>query len=89
VLRNVTNAEVQYYAQHGHYGATFAEVGSAEPDASGGYVFKIETSPAGYVIHADPVESGTPGSRHFYTDQAGVIRQSAGDPANASSPEVP
>lgn len=42
----------------------------------------------GYVIHADPVQQGTTGERHFFTDQSGVIRVETGRPANAHSPPI-
>jgi len=41
---------------------------------------------SGYSITADPIEPNQSGRRHFYTDQTGMIRASAGDePATADS----
>ena len=50
-----------------------------------GYIFTYRATPAdvsrdggGYAVYADPGEPGTSGSRHFSTDQTGVIRTSGG-----------
>lgn len=61
------------------HGYTFAyqRVGSGAIGAGGGYV-----------IHADPVQPGTTGERHFFTDQSGVVRAETGRRANAHSPPI-
>ncbi len=41
-----------------------------------------------YTIHADPVEEGTTGQMHFFTDQSGVIRSEREKPANKESPPL-
>lgn len=51
-----------------------------------GYLFSYRTTPAGYMVNADPVTSGTTGQRHFFTDQTGVIRAKPDGPANENSP---
>ena len=43
---------------------------------------------ASYTIAADPITDNTTGSRHFFTDESGVIRTSSGEPANADSPPL-
>jgi len=49
----------------------------------------VEPDPDGhvtkYVLAADPVTPGTPGVRHFFTDQSGVIRYSAMGGADVNS----
>jgi len=88
-LKTIASAEVQYYSQTGHYGGRFAELGIAEPDPDGGYVYRMAMSPAGFEAHANPVEFGKTGSRCFYADQSLVIRQSTTkDSAGPNSPAV-
>jgi len=60
-----------------------------------GYVFfystvRVKTSaiPLSYTINGDPAAAGTTGTRHFYTDQTGIIRFKTGGPADAHSPPV-
>ncbi len=57
-----------------------------------GYVFfysavRLKTSaiPLGYTINGDPAAAGTTDTRHFYTDQTGIIRFKIGGPADAHS----
>jgi len=40
---------------------------------------------SGYIINADPADPTQSGAMHFYTDQTGIIRYSADQPATASS----
>ncbi|MGB9605485.1 MAG: prepilin-type N-terminal cleavage/methylation domain-containing protein [Bryobacteraceae bacterium] len=55
----------------------------------GGYRFTLQATPSGYVIHAEPLQFNTSGSRTFYSDQTLVIRNNFGpEPATASSPEI-
>jgi len=42
----------------------------------------------GYTITADPVQPGSRGQRHFFTDQTGVIRLEIGRDATAESPPL-
>jgi type IV pilus assembly protein PilA len=53
---------------------------TAEPDADG-HVMK-------YVLSADPVAPGTSGTRHFFTDESGVIRYSMRGGADVNSPPL-
>jgi hypothetical protein len=88
-LKAIGAAEVTYYAQFGHFGGTFGELNIPVPEGSSGYAYKIEASPAGFAVHANPTEFGKTGARCFYTDKTMVIRQSTTqDPADAGSPEV-
>jgi len=41
-----------------------------------------------YTINADPLTRGTTGQRSFYTDQSGVIRFNATQPAAATDPPI-
>ncbi|MCL6565346.1 MAG: prepilin-type N-terminal cleavage/methylation domain-containing protein [Acidobacteriia bacterium] len=41
-----------------------------------------------YTINADPITPGTTGTRHFFTDQSGVIRQSLTGAADQTSPPI-
>ncbi len=57
-----------------------------------GYRFFYSPGPAdnlghvvSYTITADPITEDTTGTRHFFTDESGVIRTSRGAPATADS----
>jgi type IV pilus assembly protein PilA len=41
-----------------------------------------------YAISADPVQPGTTGTRHFYTDETGIIRYETNNGATATSPPL-
>jgi prepilin-type N-terminal cleavage/methylation domain-containing protein len=41
-----------------------------------------------YTLNADPTTVGVTGSRHFYTDQTGVLRQNTAGTANALDPPI-
>lgn len=60
-----------------------------------GYRFFYSPGPAdnlghvvSYTITADPITDDTTGTRHFFTDESGVIRTSRGAPATADSPPL-
>jgi type IV pilus assembly protein PilA len=60
-----------------------------------GYRFLYSPGPAdnlghvvSYSITADPITENTTGSRHFFTDESGVIRMSRGEPATADSAPI-
>jgi type IV pilus assembly protein PilA len=48
---------------------------------SGGYALA-------YTIQADPATDNSPGERHFFTDQTGIIRMEPDKPADINSPLV-
>jgi len=57
-----------------------------------GYTFHYSPAPPddrgaimNFAITADPLNEGTNGVRHFYTDQTGVIRWNSAGPADANS----
>lgn len=54
-----------------------------------GYVFSYEKrGDQHYVLNADPLQAGTTGMRHFYTDESAVIRAETGGPATGESPPL-
>jgi type IV pilus assembly protein PilA len=60
-----------------------------------GYSFTYLTpgvGPAGttdsYTLNADPVSPGVTGTRHFYTDQSGVVHQNLTAPATPTDPPI-
>src|SRR5579864_786808 len=88
-LKTISAAEIQYYSQFGRFAGSFGELNIPQPEPSAGYVYKIDVSPAGYAVHANPIEFAKTASRCFYTDKTLVIHQSTTpEPANADSPEV-
>lgn len=61
-----------------------------------GYRFRYEPvdsdgdgTPDGFRIFADPAEPGRSGSRWFFVDATGLIRESREGPATPSSPPIP
>ena len=62
--------------------------------AKSGYTYTYAPGPAlngvisTYTINADPIQPGKTGTRFFYTDQSGVIRQNFGGRATNSSPSI-
>jgi len=65
----------------------------AAPDATkSGYRFFYSPGPADnlgrYTITADPLTDDTTGTRHFFTDESGVIRASKGVAATVESPAL-
>ena len=86
-------------ANLGHGAQQNANTADLIPDvlASGqksGYRFTYEPGPSqdreilSYEIHADPVNSGATGMRHFFVDQTGVIRVRSDGEATADSPPL-
>jgi type IV pilus assembly protein PilA len=77
-------------------GANLVGAVLAAPDATkSGYRFFYSPGPAdnlghlvSYTITADPITDDTTGTRHFFTDESGVIRTSRGAPATADSPPL-
>jgi type IV pilus assembly protein PilA len=59
-----------------------------------GYGFTYEPGPEEngmvrtYTLHADPINPGTTGFRHFFADQTAVIRLSRDGPADENSPPI-
>lgn len=54
-----------------------------------GYLFTLTGSPQGYTANANPQVFHTTGTRSFFVDQSGVIREHAGnEPASAHDPEI-
>ena len=55
----------------------------------GGYKFTVQATPNGYQLNADPMAYNNSGTRTFYSDQSGTIRQHFGSaPAAASDLEI-
>jgi type IV pilus assembly protein PilA len=77
-------------------GANLVGAVLAAPDATkSGYRFFYSPGPAdnlgrvvSYTIAADSLTEDTTGTRHFFTDESGVIRASRGAPAMADSPPL-
>ena len=69
-------------------------LGTSNPTKHG-YVFGYMPGPAdnqghvlSYTITADPIQAGSTGVRHFFTDQSGVIRYNMSGPADAESQPI-
>ncbi len=63
--------------------------GNLASGTSGGYNYTVTQTPSGYAVVAVPKVYNSTGRRSFYTDQTGVVRESASqEPATANSPEL-
>ncbi len=63
--------------------------GNLASGTSGGYSYTVTQTPSGYAVVAMPKVYNSTGRRSFYTDQTGVVRESATqEPATANSPEL-
>jgi type IV pilus assembly protein PilA len=57
--------------------------------SSNGYNFTLTQTATGYAVSAVPKTFGSTGSRTFFTDQTGIIRENRGqEPATVTSPET-
>lgn len=57
--------------------------------SAGGYNFTITQTAGGFALTAIPKTFGSTGSRTFYSDETGVIRENRGqDPATPNSPPI-
>jgi Tfp pilus assembly protein PilE len=94
-IRTLHTARMQCFSQNNHYAASLRELAGKWITADlasgvkGGYKFRLDDSPSGYVIHAEPVKYGVNGKRTFYSDETMILRQHEGlEPANADSEEA-
>jgi type IV pilus assembly protein PilA len=77
-------------------GANLLGAALTAPDATkSGYRFFYSPGTAdnlgrviSYTVTADPITDNTTGTRHFLTDESGVIRASSGAPATVESPPL-
>jgi prepilin-type N-terminal cleavage/methylation domain-containing protein len=58
-----------------------------------GYYFTYKpssngTTNTGFTLNGDPVQRGATGSRSFFTDQSGIIRANAAQPAAVTDPPI-
>lgn len=90
-LKEVNRAQADFIRRTRRYPQSFDELIaehllSAEPtEELTGYRFSLAPSPdaVSYILKATPL---SPGARHFFTDQTGVIRVEQDTPATAESP---
>jgi hypothetical protein len=93
-LKEVNRAQADFIRRTRRYPQSFNELIAehllnTEPtEEQTGYRFSLAPSPdaVSYTLKATPA---SPGARHFFTDQTGVIRSELDKPATAESPEVP
>jgi len=94
-LTEINKAQADYMTRNRRYALTYDELIEShllkqEPTADAtGYEIKLRPAAdaASYTVIADPV-SGSPSTRHFFTDKTRIIRAEQGKPAGTSSPEV-
>jgi prepilin-type N-terminal cleavage/methylation domain-containing protein len=95
----IVSAQISYHASHEVFadfdaltdtsdGPPFLDSGWVEGRNKSGYTYSIQApGTANFAITADPIEPGSSGVRHFFTDASGVIRYNfnatagPGDPA--------
>lgn len=80
-MRTLLTAEVQYFSQNKRYASSLRELSGCN--------FRLDETPSGYAIHAEPVKFGVNGKRTFYSDETMILRQHAGpEPATLESEEA-
>ena len=94
-LRLIVAAELAFQAANGKYASSFDELTKAKPPFEGdwykarrGYKFSLSGSDVTFAITANPTapDSSSTGPRHFFVNEAGVIRFSVNGPADSASP---
>jgi type IV pilus assembly protein PilA len=94
-MRTLHTAEVQCFSQNNRYASSLRELGGKwiagdlAAGKKGGYKFRLDETPSGYAIHAEPVKFGVNGKRTFYSDETMILRQHGGpEPATVESEEA-
>jgi len=94
-IRTLHTAQMQCFSQNNRFATTLRGLGGKWIGADlasgvkGGYKFRLDDSPTGYTIHAEPVKFGVNGKRAFYSDETMILRQHEGpEPATAESEEA-
>jgi type IV pilus assembly protein PilA len=94
-VRTLHTAEMQYFTQNNQFPRSIQDLAgkvnskqllAGEKD---GYKFRVDETPTGYAIHAEPVKYKVTGSRTFYSDETQILRHHRGaEPATAESEEA-
>ena len=94
-IRAIHTAQVQFFSQNNRYATSLRELGGkgiAGDLASGtkdGYHFRVDETPTGYAIHAEPLKFNVNGKRTFYSDEAMIMHQHSGpEPATMEDEEA-
>jgi len=97
-ISDVNAAQKTYFARNRRYALTYEELTGAlflkeEPTAQKtGYDIKLRPAAdaATYTVLGipSPPTASSPGARHFFSDQTGIIRAEEGKDANAQSPSI-
>jgi type IV pilus assembly protein PilA len=61
-------------------------LGSAATSTKSGYTFSMTGAGATFIVNANPISGG--GTRHFFTDETGVIRANASATASATDAAI-
>jgi hypothetical protein len=90
-LKNINEAQANFIRRTRRYAQTTDELIAnhllnAEPTAEGYSILMLPSADAvRYTAKATP---GTPGARHFFTDQTGTVRAESGKAATVESPAI-
>ena len=96
-LRSISSAEIAYNAAKNVYSSTFENLLGAPPFLEGdwsrpkqGYSFTLAAPEpiTDFQCHATPMIPNQTGTRYFFTDASGVIRQQEGAAADANSTPI-
>jgi prepilin-type N-terminal cleavage/methylation domain-containing protein len=94
-VRIITTAQITFAATSGggSYAAGLTELVSEDlidsalgGGSKDGYLFTTVGSDTSFTVNADPITEGRTGTRHFFSDETGVIRYSASGQAGSASP---
>ena len=96
-LRSISSAEIAYNAAKNVYASEFVDLLGAPPFLEGnwniakqGYAFTLAAPVpnADFQCHASPTIPNKTGTRYFFTDASGVIRQNEGGEADVTSTPI-
>jgi prepilin-type N-terminal cleavage/methylation domain-containing protein len=91
IYRQIIGGNVNFATDLVALGPTGAQLiddalGSSATPTKSGYTFTMAGAGATFAANADPSSNG--GTRHFFTDESGVIRANASAAASAASPAI-
>jgi len=93
-MKSIGAAQVSYNLDHGQFAPSLDELRPSLPSDFGsgeknGYRFKVKGAKSSFSIEAAPTTFGSTGTRTFYTDETGVVREHEGpEPATAADPDI-
>jgi hypothetical protein len=86
VVRNLQDAEMQFYAHHGRFAADFNELGLLIGDSK--HTYTLEGTAKGFTIHANLIGPTAEGWNLFTDESLTIHEHEAPGAASATDPEL-